>query len=790
MKQNACPAVSRSWRAGDLMSKRFVSKRFGIGLLFACVTALLLPVLVVVVDMIFLHQTMINSIYKNVEDISDATEMPTTVTSFQSGPDVVSTIGGSGDGLNCSLPGLANMFFHGMKNRHGQSALVLQRFRQACVFHDLCYRHGLATYGYNQNDCDRVLQNAALRLCYVWNPLEGKARCQTESKMVLAGVSLGGSDAYRAWDRSTYFEFESDPWRSNGFSVSRVVDHPFKSVDREKYRDEPDQVILNFDNVRSNLTVTCVTCKQVPVLREKTSDRYDTTEELRSVGITQLPDALLQHTGQQLSDTSPVWLPPRRRHAAPHLLVDSTGKNHLIWVTRNNPGDTISCIVLADTARLLTYTLPKRDNCSSDAASQLTMVEVDMFATSPLVMELPASKESIFAIALSVSREDDGSLSFCSRSASRNVDRPPMKKDDDKADCIPIDKSVVRNGAGLGAFQNFAIIRPGQQILFARDIVTSPASLWTRISRSLRGIKYSPDGVMLVIDVTAASAEKGSVKPRLKKAVRFKIEDRLDPMMPISRNIDDLRFLGLENTENQVSVRMIDFAKENPAVGDVKLEMNKTEVNLHPSWASRPLLVLETRGPNPKTRLVFSRGAIAVDPHKPLDNESEIVESPNLPFDGTKPQTESLALETLIFERDATPSSDKPFVKKSAVACVVKYTFRRHEEFPCYRSFDPKRPMRSSPAARMQASQLLVGHFAGRGGYGIAFPEYCESGPPIILRQNEDGTLVPEKSLVGAAGTFTRQVTCDPLDSNEYVSGPIKSTPDMTISAADWPYQP
>ena len=169
MKQSARPAVSRSWRAGDLMSRRF-----GIGLLIACVTAVVVPVLLVLGITGYFHRDMINSIYKNVEDIADATEMPPTVTSFQSGPEVVSTIGGSGEGLNCSLPGLANMFFDDIKNQGGRHGLVLQRFRQACVFHDLCYRHGLATYGYNQNDCDRILQNAALRLCNVWNPMRQK----------------------------------------------------------------------------------------------------------------------------------------------------------------------------------------------------------------------------------------------------------------------------------------------------------------------------------------------------------------------------------------------------------------------------------------------------------------------------------------------------------------------------------------------------------------------------------------------------------------------------------------
>ena len=68
-----------------------------------------------------------DSLYKNVDDISDG-EMPATVTSFQSGPEVVSTVGGSGEGLNCSIPSLANIFFDGSKDTNGKRHLVLQRF--------------------------------------------------------------------------------------------------------------------------------------------------------------------------------------------------------------------------------------------------------------------------------------------------------------------------------------------------------------------------------------------------------------------------------------------------------------------------------------------------------------------------------------------------------------------------------------------------------------------------------------------------------------------------------------
>src|SRR5215468_3657240 len=81
----------------------------------------------------FLPGILADVIYKNVDDISDG-EMPPTVTSFQSGPEIVSIIGGSGNGLNCSLPAITNALFDGSRDKHGKRHLVLQRFRQACVF--------------------------------------------------------------------------------------------------------------------------------------------------------------------------------------------------------------------------------------------------------------------------------------------------------------------------------------------------------------------------------------------------------------------------------------------------------------------------------------------------------------------------------------------------------------------------------------------------------------------------------------------------------------------------------
>lgn len=710
-----------------------------------------------VLALMYLTSFITDSIYKNVDDITDG-EMPATVTAFQSGPDVVSTIGGSGEGLNCSLPPWANILFDGGRDSNQKRHLVLQRFRQACVFHDLCYRHGLATYGYNQNDCDRILQNAAFRLCvYIRNGSQESSaeRCQSDSKLVLAGVSLGGYDAYRGWDRSTYFEFDSDPSRSNGFQVSRVVSHPFKAVAPAKYAGDPDQVILMFENLRSNLAVTCITCARVPVL-EWTTDPDAVSPELRSVGVTRLPDVLLRRV-PMLNETLPVWLPPRRRHAAPHLVVDGAGKDHLIWMSRNNPENSVSCIVSADAARLLTNTSPIRDLCSVDAGPSLTRVEIDMFASSPLPMEVPGGPDIIYATSMSPQKTTEHHLSFCSRSASRKIENTG---NDDRSKCVTFPETEVRDGAGLGAFQNFPLVRPGQQIYFARDIAqrtNSPlAASWQRAF----GNTFSPDGALLVIDVAPPPVDRGPLSAKLKKIVRFDIDDRFDPMMPITRKVDDLRFLSLEATKTSVHVRMIDFAKDNPTVGSVQLMMGNNEVELDRSWAQRPMLVLESRDARPRTKLVFSRGEIAVEPGKPVT---------------TTATTEALTLQTLVFERDAAAPSNMPFVKSAGAACRIVYEFEPDRtDWPCYRAFDPDRTMRASAATRMQASQMLVGRFTQADGQGIAFPDLCLKSEPIVLKP-QGTTFVPVSETAGWKGPprFQRTITCEPLDAASVVSRPI-----------------
>jgi hypothetical protein len=419
---------------------------------------------------------------------------------------------------------------------------------------------------------------------------------------------------------------------------------------------------------------------------------------------------------------------------------------------------------VTDATKLMTYTLPRRDLCSIDAASQLDMVEVDMFSTTPLPVEIPELPlpYRIFATGFSAQKaaDDSLSLSLCSRSASRPVD-PDKLKHDDQAKCHMFSDSRVSGGAGLGAFQNFAVVRPGQQIIFARDVVLQSDSWQTNIRQRVLGNTYSSLGNLLAIDLAAPGSYKEQLTAKIQKVLPFNIDDRFDPMMPITQKKDDLRFLSLEKSKEMVGVRMIDFTKDVPAPENVNLSMNGSNVDLHSSWALRPVLVLETKTADPMTKLVFSRGEIAVKPRKPTDPE---------------PNTEELGLEMLVFERRAAASPDEPFVRTGGAACTVTYTFRVIADFPCYRAFDPKRPMRSSAAAKMQASQLLVGNFAGRDGQGIAFPDFCQKSEPIILKPEGDAFVpaFPTTKTVGDEDDFKRTVTCGPLNSSEDLGGVIK----------------
>ncbi|WP_336284007.1 hypothetical protein [Citrobacter arsenatis] len=159
----------------------------------------------------------------------EETEAPITFTSYPSSTATEAILGGQAAGLNCSIPPLANRI--SFKHSVDGSDISL-RFRQACVIHDFCYRHGYATYGYTQADCDTQLQQSAFRLCRQFQERKGNtltdvrtmySSCEQEAKTVLLGVSLKGAGSFHDRTRSTYFEYDPMPARANDYVVGRAT---------------------------------------------------------------------------------------------------------------------------------------------------------------------------------------------------------------------------------------------------------------------------------------------------------------------------------------------------------------------------------------------------------------------------------------------------------------------------------------------------------------------------------------------------------------------------------------
>lgn len=166
------------------------------------------------------------SIYPNLQVAYD-NEPPATPTFYTPSAQLSGVLGGQAGGISCSIPWqIKPLFFQ----RTGNNADVNLQFRLACSYHDLCYRHGWATYGYSQADCDFALQENAFRLCRLISlpaNSSGVARqnaleaCRDRARKVLLGVRFGGGKSFKAGSDSTYFEFDPMPVRADNFGVVR-----------------------------------------------------------------------------------------------------------------------------------------------------------------------------------------------------------------------------------------------------------------------------------------------------------------------------------------------------------------------------------------------------------------------------------------------------------------------------------------------------------------------------------------------------------------------------------------
>lgn len=177
-----------------------------------------------VLSVLIYSDNIANAVLANVTDTTSR-EMPRTAHAIRSATDNVQQVGGRAEGISCSLPpGTTWLAFR----RPASEASVALQARQACMFHDYCYRHGAATYGYTQAECDFLLQEMAFRICRFSHNEKGIDKCKTDARKITLGVRIGGygsfksATASRTGDRSSYFEFDPFPESGRRYVVARI----------------------------------------------------------------------------------------------------------------------------------------------------------------------------------------------------------------------------------------------------------------------------------------------------------------------------------------------------------------------------------------------------------------------------------------------------------------------------------------------------------------------------------------------------------------------------------------
>lgn len=89
------------------------------------------------------------------------------------------------------------------------------KFHDACVSHDLCYRHGAATYGHSREECDTEFYSNMKSACDgpaglgVLDP-EEFAKCRLAALETYKAVKEHGDKYYRT-GTSTYCDYRANP---------------------------------------------------------------------------------------------------------------------------------------------------------------------------------------------------------------------------------------------------------------------------------------------------------------------------------------------------------------------------------------------------------------------------------------------------------------------------------------------------------------------------------------------------------------------------------------------------
>ena len=723
--------------------------------------------IVVVILVVTITLTLIvDHVYKNVAEPQDK-ELPVTVTSFPSSSRIPGIIGGKGEGLNCSLPPLIGFVFatnpaKWYSWKWFSSAPIEQRFRQACVFHDLCYRHGIATYGYTQNSCDEILQEQAFRICVATAVPERISSCQSDAKRVAFGVKFGGFKFFQGWGSSTYFEFDPSPLHSYRMIAARVVSNPYLDSSGALPAGFPAELILSFDVLRSGVSVTCVNCPSDKSLKD-------------------LPghETLPPKIPLNVKTSRFVWLPGETIVAAPHLIpVSPSGYESLVWINRKSIDDTTTCVVAAETRSLLSYNHPKQAGCTGgmETNERLMLQRINLLGTSPQPIYLTGDgaggqpKLAVTALTRQLTVEASG-RAISDQCISPNVfdnkggarQCAPIRKTD--PDVFRQTEHLFASSAAYGVNQNFPILKDNRYVLFSRSM-----GIARKLKSNVNQTETDDPSRFDILDFEFGHGTGiGSAQVEKKKLTvkTLKVPDHFDPLFALNRDKDDGRVIsatasltgGLELWEMDI---------DDPAPALKKVAVTTPEltrpVAVHRSWVRRPILISEnkTAGATPTTRLILSRAA-AAPPKGPLVLDHE--------------QDEAI-VEIAVLDRpkqkEQAVGSDWTY--RSGLSCRVTYkilpvmkngklikTVDTDGIMPCKRTVQAVGGDRATLATRLAAAQMVLGQLTSvrptPDQLDVALIDVCMPGAPLIISLS-DGTIAkyPPVSAV------ERNTVCVPLN--------------------------
>jgi len=113
--------------------------------------------------------------------------------------------------LGCTVPKIVTLGISWQRN-------IQAFFYPSCEQHDYCYRHGAATYGEDQESCDRQFFESLKNQCKPSSALQAWLRfevnyleCNSSAVAYYEAVQKRGSTRFSGLGKSTYCEYEGPP---------------------------------------------------------------------------------------------------------------------------------------------------------------------------------------------------------------------------------------------------------------------------------------------------------------------------------------------------------------------------------------------------------------------------------------------------------------------------------------------------------------------------------------------------------------------------------------------------